>query len=65
VLLDSARDALRPLALEPRWRALDQERNARDPLADDSAVAAILTRAGTETLNALLEQRDGASRTGV
>jgi len=65
LLLDSARDALRPLALEPRWRALDQERNARDPLADDSAVAAILTRAGTETLNALLEQRDGASRTGV
>lgn len=59
-LLDSAREALRALASEPRWLALDQERNAQDPLADDEALAAILNQSGTEALNALLEQRDVA-----
>lgn len=57
-LLDAAREALQGLASEPRWRALDTERNAEDPLAEDAAVAAILSQAGIETLNALLEQRD-------
>jgi exonuclease SbcD len=60
-LIESAREALKGLASEPRWMSLDQERNARDPLADDASVAAILNQAGTEMLNALLEQRAGAS----
>jgi hypothetical protein len=59
-LFEDARAELRGLADEPRWLALEQERNAQDPLAADTAVAGILCQAGTEILNALLEQRADA-----
>ena len=58
-LIDAARAELRGLADERRWSALVQERNAQDPLAEEAAVAGILSRAGTEILDALLEQRAG------
>ncbi|MFP6656319.1 MAG: DNA repair exonuclease [Myxococcota bacterium] len=57
VLLEAAREALKERAEQSRWSSLDQIRDATTPLGDDSALAALLTRAGTETLHALLEQR--------
>ncbi len=64
-LLESARAELRGLAGEPRWLALEQERDAQDPLSDDAAVAGILSQAGTEILDALLAQRaDGGGGHG-
>lgn len=58
-LLREARSALGTLARDPRWLPLDQARDAQDPLADDGRLAELLIRSGTETLNALLEQRVG------
>jgi len=63
-ILAAARDALRPIARDPAWLAVDDGRSATDPLADDALVAR-LRQAGTEALDALLRQRrdrGGAAR---
>jgi hypothetical protein len=64
-LLCEARNALGGLARDPRWLPLEQVRDAQDPLADDAVLAALLTRSGTETLNALLAQREAKVVAGV
>jgi exonuclease SbcD len=56
VLLESTRVALRRVALDSRWSALEEERDATDLLVDDTALAAVLLSSGTAALSAMLEQ---------
>ncbi len=56
-LLEAARSELRGLADEPRWSALQEERDAEDPLSDD-ALATMLYQAGNAALNELLSQKN-------
>ncbi len=59
-LLDAARVELRETAAATSWLPLDDTRGAVDPLSDD-ALRALLKRASTRALHALLAQREGAS----
>jgi DNA repair exonuclease SbcCD nuclease subunit len=61
-LLEAARGALQSLANEPRWSPLDEERDQRDPLSDDQALAALLSKSATAGLSDLLSQRAGGAR---
>ncbi len=54
-LLDAARDHLKTLATDARWRALDGVRGAEDPVSD-AALIALLTQSGTAALSELLAQ---------
>ncbi len=56
-LLDAARVELRKTAAATNWLPLDETRDAVDPLSDD-ALRALLKRASTTALNALLAQRE-------
>jgi hypothetical protein len=62
-LLEAARLELRGLASESRWSVLNEERDPQDPRSDD-ALAALLTKSGTNALNQLLSQRDSDAETG-
>ncbi len=62
-LLAEAKEAMRPLAEEGRWRALDERRDAPDPLGDE-ALSAQLRSAGTAALQALLAQQRAAAGEG-
>jgi hypothetical protein len=62
-LLEAARSELQGLASESRWSVLNEERDPQDPLSDD-ALAALLTKSGTNALNQLLSQRDSDAETG-
>jgi len=63
VLLEAARSELQGLASESRWSVLNEERDPQDPRSDD-ALAALLTKSGTNALNQLLSQRDSDAETG-
>ncbi len=64
-LLEATRKVLQGLANEPRWAALDEERDRQDPLSD-SALAALLSKSGTAVLSELLSQRvQGDAGAGV
>lgn len=56
-LLEKARTRLKSLAAEGRWLALNEARDAFDPLSDDALVT-LLKKSGTAALNDLLSQRD-------
>jgi hypothetical protein len=60
-LLEATRGALQGLANEPRWSPLDEERDQRDPLSDDQALAALLSKSATTGLSDLLSQRAGGA----
>jgi len=55
-LLEETRGQLQALANEPRWSALDEERDRQDPLSD-GALAVLLAKSGTAALDGLLSQR--------
>jgi hypothetical protein len=59
-LLDAARAELRETAAATNWLPLNDTRGAVDPLSDD-ALRALLKRASTKALNALLAQRQATS----
>ena len=59
-LLDAARAELRKTACATNWLPLDDTRGAVDPLSDD-ALRAVLKRASTTALHALLAQREATS----
>ncbi len=59
-LLDAARAELRKTAAATNWLPLDDTRGAVDPLSDD-ALRAVLKRASTTALHALLAQRETTS----
>jgi DNA repair exonuclease SbcCD nuclease subunit len=60
-LLEATRGELQGLANEPRWSALDEERDRQDPLSD-RALTALLSRSGTAALSELLSQRAESAR---
>ena len=62
-LLEEARSQLRGLAGESRWSALQEERDAQDPLSDE-ALTTLLTRSGTAALSQLLSQVDRSAPAG-
>ena len=56
-LIEATRRELGGLAAELRWSALeDEQQGTQDPLSDDDALAALLTRSGTAALSQLLSQ---------
>jgi len=59
-LLDAARAELHKTAAATNWLPLDDTRGAVDPLSDD-ALRALLRRASTMALHALLAQREATS----
>jgi len=58
-LLDVARERLRPVAQDSNWRAVEEIRDASDPLSDDALVAMLL-QSGRTALNELLAQQGSA-----
>jgi hypothetical protein len=58
-LLDVARERLRPVAQDSNWRAVEEIRDARDPMSDDALVAMLL-QSGRTALNELLAQQTSA-----
>ena len=62
-LLEQARSELGTVAGKILWTALDGERDATDPLADDTLIA-LLKKSGTAALFDLLNQRDADGGSG-
>ncbi|MBW2446972.1 MAG: metallophosphoesterase [Deltaproteobacteria bacterium] len=60
-LLDEARGSLRPLAQEPTWAVVEDQRSATDPISDEALVT-LLRQAGVAALDALLAQRRARDR---